>query len=148
MKRILILLALALLCSCSKEKADEKRYPDSNLYQGTVSVYYEEEYFDNEDIKVRYIANDNGETASIVIYRIRFVPKMPVTIDVTIPDISVAEGEDGITMHCDEVIPLALGGEYPKYIVTDFTGTLSGEELEFSLNFGDYPTLFKGKLTE
>ena len=31
-------------------------------------------------------------------------------------------------------------------VVTDLKGEIVGEELAFSLNFGDYPTSFKGRI--
>lgn len=70
---------------------------------------------------------------------------MPVTIDVTIPSIEVSATKDGATLSCASVVPLAMGGEYPRYTVTDFTGSIKGDDMQFSLNFGDYPTVFKGK---
>lgn len=71
---------------------------------------------------------------------------MPVTIDVTIPDIEMSVTDDTVLLSCDRVVPLALGGEYPRYTVTAFSGQLKGEELSFSLNIGDYPTSFRGIL--
>ena len=74
---------------------------------------------------------------------------MPVRIDVAIPDIQLQEGSDGVfTFSCTNVIPLALGGEYPRYTVTDLKGNVSEQHLSFSLNFGDYPTSFTGTLMQ
>ena len=50
----------------------------------------------------------------------------------------------GYSFSCDNVVPLALGGEYPKYNVTALSGTLEGGNLSFGLNFGAYPTRFNG----
>lgn len=43
----------------------------------------------NEDIEVNFTPSEDGTTATVTIYKIRFVPQMPVTIDVTIPDIKL-----------------------------------------------------------
>jgi len=146
MKRTIIFLlsAVMLIASCKKPYDESEYTVESTDYTGTVSVLYEGEYFDNENIKVGFHPSDDGTSAYIIIYAIKFVPKMPVRIDVTIPDISTVPGADGIEISCDKVIPYALGGEYPKYIVTDFKGSVSENILEFSLNFGDYPTSFHG----
>ena len=37
-----------------------------------------------------------------------------------------------------------MGGPVARYNVKNFQGSLKGDELSFSLNFGDYPTSFKG----
>jgi hypothetical protein len=42
------------------------------------------------------------------------------------------------------VVPKALGGDYPRYTVTNLTGKIVGNELTFSLNFGSYPTSYRG----
>lgn len=143
-KRILSILALAasLLLACNP--LNEELSPDAADYKGVVSVFYEGEWFNNENISVNINPSEDGKTASVKIFKIRFVPKMPVRIDVTIPDIQLDATADGTRLSCDNVIPRALGGDYPKYRVTELTGTLSGDILEFSLNFGEYPTTFKG----
>ena len=39
-----------------------------------------------------------------------------------------------------------MGGEYPRYTVTDLKGSIVGKEISFSLHFGSVPTSYKGKL--
>ena len=72
---------------------------------------------------------------------------MPVRVDVTIPGLQEAAGSaPGETvLVCPDVNPLALGGEEPRYHVSGFRGTVSDDLLEFSLNFGQYPTYFTGR---
>lgn len=145
-KHILMTAAAVAVVACQKPAADEPLKPTEASYVGTVTVISGETPFDNEDIEVSFNPAEDGATASITIYQIRFVPKMPVTIDVTIPNVNVTAGTEVITLACDNVIPLAMGGEYPRYTVTGFTGTIKGDELSFSLNFGSSPTSFKGTL--
>lgn len=142
-KLILGLAALVLL-ACNKVEPDVLLTPEVADYKGTVTVVYNENSFDNEDIEVNFTPSEDGTTASVTIYKIRFVPQMPVTIDVTIPDIDLTVTKDAILLACDNVIPLAMGGEYPRYTVTQLEGTLKDDSLEFSLNFGSSPTAFKG----
>ena len=144
MKKLLVILAALSLFACSKVEP-ELPVPEKADYKGTVTVIYQDSPFENEDIEVNFTPSEDGKTAEIVIYKIRFVPQMPVTIDVTIPGVSLAATSEGINIECDSVIPLAMGGEYPRYTVTDLKGIQKKDgTLEFSLNFGDYPTSFKG----
>lgn len=147
MKKTLLFIAITtlLLNGCSKMDPDSD-ISEEAFYIGTVSVLYNGETVNNENIKVRFAQKDDGTTATIKIYRIRFVPKMPVRINVTIPDISIHSTGQVTAFSCDNVIPLALGGEYPKYTVTDLNGLADGDGLQFSLNFGEYPTSFDGEL--
>ncbi|MBP3269370.1 MAG: hypothetical protein J6L98_01700 [Bacteroidales bacterium] len=138
--------AAAILAGCQKNKDDQPITPVQANYTGTVSVTYQGSPFDTDDIEVNFTPSEDGKTASIVIYQIKFVPQMPVKIDVTIPDINVSVTGNVLTLSKDQVIPLALGGEYPRYTVSDLQGKIEGEELTFSLKFGDVPTSYKGSL--
>ena len=142
-RMILAFAALALL-ACNKEEKNEKPVAEAGDYKGVVTVEASSGTFDNEDIEVNFTPSEDGATATITINKIRFVPQMPVTIDVTIPNVGLTSTKDGFQLACDNVIPLAMGGEYERYTVTNLTGTLKDDELAFSLNFGSTPTSFKG----
>ena len=134
-----------LLFSCGKETPEMPLVPEESDYVGTVTVIYQEAPFDNENISVNFTPSEDGQTASITLRQIRFVPQMPVTIDVTIPDISLQSTTEKIILSCERTIPWAMGGEYLRYTVTGLQGEIVGKELAFSLHFGDYPTSFKGQ---
>ena len=147
MKGTLKLLACAaLLAACTQAKPEEPVHPETGSYLGTVTVEYGGSSFDNENITVVFNPSEDGKTASLEIQKIKFVPAMPVTIDVTIPDVTLDATKDKVGLECAEVIPLALGGEYPRYKVTGLTGMIREKEMTFSLKFGDYPTSFRGTL--
>ncbi len=143
-KHILFVCTLLLVAACSKNEDPAPVVPVPGDYSGTVSVIYEGVPFDTEGVSVSFAPSADGSTADITIYKIRFVPKMPVTIDVTIPGVKLTVAGEKILLSCDNVVPLAMGGEFPAYTVTGLTGTLEGDDLEFSLNFGSYPTSFDG----
>lgn len=147
MKTIRLFAALlgVLLVSCGKETPETPLVPEESDYVGTVTVIYQEAPFDNENISVNFTPSEDGQTGSITLHQIRFVPQMPVTIDVTIPDIRLQSTPEKILLSCERTIPLAMGGEYPRYTVTGLQGEIVGQELTFSLHFGDYPTSFKGQ---
>lgn len=138
------LVAMTLI-GCGKAEPETPIVPQESDYKGTVTVMYKGEPFDNENIQVNFTPSEDGKTASIIIYKIRFVPQMPVTIDVTIPNVAVQSTTEKILLSCESTIPLAMGGEYPRYTVTDLKGEIVGKEMSFSLNFGDSPTSFQGQ---
>ena len=142
-RMILAFAALALL-ACNKEEKNETPVAEAGDYKGVVTVEASSGTFDNEDIEVNFTPSEDGAVATITINKIRFVPQMPVTIDVTIPNVGLTSTKDGFQLACDNVIPLAAGGEYPRYTVTNLTGSLKNDELTFSLNFGNTPTSFRG----
>lgn len=145
--KLLFAAALAIIIAgCGKEEPESPIVPEESDYVGTVTVIYQGAPFDNENIKVNFSPSEDAQTASITLHQIRFVPQMPVTIDVTIPDIAIQSTSEKVVLTCERTIPLAMGGEYPRYTVTGFQGEIVGNELTFSLNFGDYPTSFKGSV--
>lgn len=142
--RLFASLFILLAVACGKKELDEPVVPVPADYVGTVSVDYNDTTFDNENISVSFDPAADGTTASLLIHQIKFVPQMPVTIDVTIPSITLQTSGRKILLSCGSVAPLALGGEMPRYQVTEFTGEVEDGRLTFSLNFGDYPTRFTG----
>lgn len=148
MKTKIIFAAVTLLMvfSCTKTDSDATPEPvnETASFIGTVIVEYKGEDVANEDILVDYLPSEDGSTAEITIHKIKFVPEMPVTIDVTIPSVTVSAGDNAINLSADDIVPLAMGGEYERYRVSNFTGSIIGDEFSFSLNFGSTPTRFTG----
>ena len=102
------LAAAILFSSCGKDEEPEPIIPVNADYTGTVSVVYQESPFDTPDISVNFTPSADGKTASITIYKIKFVPQMPVTIDVTIPNINVSATGNVLNLSKDQVVPLAM----------------------------------------
>ena len=146
-KHMLLALAALAAIGCNKNTPEETAGPKEGSYVGTVTVNSTSgDVFDNENIEVSFTPSEDGKTATLVMYQIKFTPRMPMTLDVTIPEVSLStEGQD-IKLECAEVVPLAMGGPFPNYTVTDLTGKISGDELTFSLNFGATPTSFSGSI--
>ncbi|MBR3990424.1 MAG: hypothetical protein IKI85_07755 [Bacteroidales bacterium] len=146
-KHMLMAVAAVAAIACQKNSPEETVEAQEASYIGTVTVNSTSgDVFDNENIEVSFTPSVDGKTATLVMYQIKFTPRMPMTLDVTIPDVNIsAEGEE-IKLACAEVVPLAMGGPFPNYTVTDLTGKISGDELTFSLNFGATPTSFSGSI--
>lgn len=150
MKRsIYLMLAFAaVLAGCDKsEKENEEPVSvlKSTDYSGTLTVNASTGAFDTENIKVSFNATERADSASITLFQVKFSPRMPVSLDVTIPGISVAKTEKGAILTCDSIVPLAMGGQYPNYTVKGFEGEITDDKLIFSLNFGSTPTSYQGK---
>jgi len=148
-KTIYLLLAFAVvLAGCDKsEKENEEpvNVLKSTDYSGTLTVNASSGAFDTENVKVSYIATEKADSASIIMYQVKFSPRMPVSLDVTVPGIVVKKTAKGAILTCDSIVPLAMGGEFPNYTVKGFEGEIIDDDLTFSLNFGSTPTSYQGK---
>ena len=87
MKRIVILFAAALALLCSCEKPDTVIDEQSPEYSGRMTVIYENKPFDQDNVRVLVEFNEDKTAVDIQLCKVKFVPAMPVRIDVTIMEV-------------------------------------------------------------
>lgn len=143
LNRIILAFAALALFACSKEEKNELPVAVVADYKGLVSVDGSKGKFEMEDVEVNFTPSEDGKTATITMYKVRLAEKMP-SMDITIPDVKLTSTKEGIQLGCDNVIPKALGGDFPNYTIHDMTGTVKEDEIDFSLKFGTTPTSYKG----
>lgn len=143
MKKLIYLISLLGLLACNKNTVPVD-YSVGLHYKGSVWVEYNGESYENKDIEVSFTLSEDGKTADIQMNRIRFVPQMPVTVDTVLP-VTVTGSGNSYTFTADNVYPHSPAGvEQQKYIINKLSGMVTGNMLNFSLYFGDYPTTFTG----
>ena len=85
----------------------------------------------------------------MVFHKVKFVPQMPVSLDVTVPDVKYSRAADGsLLLSSDGIVPITMMQPYPKYTVTGLSGKMSDKTLSISLNFGEFPTSYSGNVVE
>jgi len=144
MKRIAFILIASLMAFCACEKDPVYEPFDDADYRGVVTVEYQGVNYDNNNISVEVDVDDATGTLTIDLYQIKFVPQMPVTVDVTIPGVKYSEAEGVLTFSGDNIIPLSGVVPVERYLVTGLSGTIKDRQCSFSLNFGAFPTSFVG----
>lgn len=152
-KRLCFLAAaLVLLASCGEPPTVITG--SSPVYKGQMTVLYEGEEFVQNGIAVKADFSADDTTVDIMLQKVKFVPAMPIRIDVTMMGIPVDKAADGsMTFSADGVVPWAMGGPYDTYRVDGLYGTISDGDISFSLDFFNtkknegYPTSFKGRMT-
>lgn len=146
-----ILTAIScLFCSC--EKAPTIVTEDTPEFSGKMTVLYDGESFEQSGVKVSAELSTDRNTVDIMLHKVKFVPSMPVRIDVTIMDVPVIQSDGGTwTFAGDDITPWAMGGYYDTYRVDDLYGTISENAIELSLDFFNtkkgegYPTSYSGR---
>ncbi len=149
MKVFRCILLLLLVVSCAKpdtqiDKGDPK-------YSGVMNVVYEGEDFKQNGVEVQLGFNADSTMMDMKLVKVKFVPAMPVRIDVTVMEIPVVkEGEGDFSFYGDGIVPWAMGGPYDTYRVDSLEGKLNRGKLEFSMLFYNtkkqegYPTSYSG----
>ena len=143
MKKIFAILAAALLiASCgSDSKDDNNSLPvGTTNYKGTMTVVFQGQDTVNYDQK-------KGQ-ASILFNQVKFVPQMPITLDITIPGVTATVSGEKVNLSAEGVEPTVGGVPYENYLVTGLNGSIYKGVLDISLKFGNFPTKFNGTLIE
>ena len=141
-----MLLAVA---GCSKNNVnEEKEAPRSSVYSGSLNVVAGGKDNVTEGVEVNADIDKDG-VLTLVFQKVKFVPQMPVSLDVTVPDVKYSREADGsLLLSGDGIVPITMMQPYPKYTVTGLTGKMSAKALSVSLNFGEFPTSYSGNVVE
>ena len=138
----LIAAVLTVAAACSKnEPVKIIETPTETVYSGTMTVVADGK--DNVSENVNVSLQDDG-TATIIFNKVKFVPQMPVSLDVTVPGVKCEIRENEIILSGNDIVPLAMGMPYEKYKVTSLTGKITAGKLTVSLNFGEFATSYVG----
>lgn len=138
----LIAAVSVVAAACSKnEPVKIIETPAETVYSGTMTVVAGGK--DNVSENVNVNLQDDG-TATIIFNKVKFVPQMPVSLDVTVPGVKCECRENEIILSGNDIVPLAMGMPYAKYKVTSLNGKITAGKLMVSLNFGEFATSYVG----
>ncbi len=140
----LIAAVSVVAAACSKnEPVKIIETPAETVYSGTMTVVAGGKDNVSENVKVNVSLQDDG-TVTIIFNKVKFVPQMPVSLDVTVPGVKCEIRENEIILSGNDIVPLAMGMPYAKYNVTSLNGKITAGKLTVSLNFGEFATSYVG----
>lgn len=165
MKKHLLLFCVATICllaSCGHESGEFVPETPTGKILGTIIVENGSyDVVDGDTIHSDFIGNkieaeltrlkDDSTKYNIVLYKVSFSNKMPVTIDMTIPAVDI-DSRGNITG--DNIVPYAGTLEYKKYTIRNLTGKVIFDSnnqpgaLYFNMICGQYPTSYEGLYVE
>lgn len=140
----LIAAVSVVAAACSKnEPVKIIETPAETVYSGTLTVVAAGKDNVSENVKVNVNLQEDG-TATIIFNKVKFVPQMPVSLDVTVPGVKCEIRKNEIILSGNDIVPLAMGMPYAKYKVTSLSGKIIAGKLTVSLNFGEFATSYVG----
>ena len=152
MKQLFTVLIAAGMMFVACDKNDDKNETPETLtnqtYVGTLTVDQTDgTTYTQENVTVGIAITD---TAGMVLTfnQVSFSERMPVKIDMTIPHIEYTANGVNYTISGNNIVPLAMGGEFPKYTITNLSGTIADGTLSVSMNCGGFPTKFSGSASK
>lgn len=144
LKAFLFAAVLVVAAACSKnEPVKIIETPAETVYSGTMTVVADGKDNVSENVKVNVSFQEDG-AATIIFNKVKFVPQMPVSLDVTVPGVTCEIRENEIILSGNDIVPLAMGMPYEKYKVTSLSGKIIAGKLTVSLNFGEFATSYAG----
>lgn len=144
LKAFLFAAVLVVAAACSKnEPVKIIETPTETVYSGTMTVVADGKDNVSENVNVNVSFQEDG-TATIIFNKVKFVPQMPVSLDVTVPGVTCEIRENEIILSGNDIVPLTMGMPYEKYKVTSLNGKIIAGKLTVSLNFGGYATSYAG----
>jgi len=148
LKFLFLLAVVPFFAACSSDDDDNNNGNNTAIieegaYVGTLKVDQNDDTFYNQDnVKVE-IEFDEG-TAKIIMHQVSFSERMPVKLDMTIPGVTANAITGGFEISGNNIVPLAGGGQFAQYTITDMSGTITTAAISFELTCGAYPLTFTG----
>jgi hypothetical protein len=154
-KFYVFMMALAMglsFTSCGDDNDDKDTIcinPGSTqVYSGTMTVTYEGEDYATDNTIVSMTGEEGGKTVKLLFNKVKFVPQMPVSLDIVVPGVKAVAENGGLSLSGDGIVPLAMNRTFEMYSVKGLSGTVKDGKMTLSLSFGSFPVTYKGTLAE
>lgn len=136
-----LLISLSLVSCGAKE--EEEILPDpSGELTGLFSIVNSDgTTFSMDAVKAGYEVGEG--IVDITLYGVSFSPRMPMTLDMTIPSVKCAKAPGGYSLSADSIVPVALGRPFENYMVTKLSGSLTDKGLSMKMEIGGCPSEYK-----
>lgn len=140
--------ALILFAACTTGDEDEVPVidPVSTTFMGDLVIDQNDgTTYTDKDVKISVNYDTENGTATMIFYQVKFAERMPVRLDMTVSGVSYTVTTSNITIAGNNIVPYAMGGPFVDYTITNLSGTVTGEDMTFTMKCGPYPVSFKGK---
>ncbi len=141
-----IITATALLGDATKTCTVTVRGSNelNDTYTGTMWVAPDtDNAFVLEDVEVKFTPNEGKTTADIEMMQVKFAEGMPMRLNMVMSGVALTSADNKYNISGDDIIPTAMNGQqFPQYTITDLTGTVDAQGLEFEMTCGQHPVRF------
>jgi len=142
---LLAALVVAAFVSCEKDEDQKEAVVEvvSETYVGSLSVNQNDgTFFTLDSVSVEVNPTDGDSTLNMIMRGVKFSSRMPVSLDMTVNGIAYTSTTTNVSLSGNNIIPIAMGGEFPDYTITNYVGTITDGVLSFSMVCGKYPLTF------
>ena len=136
-----VVISFALTACSSKEPEEILPEPTGELTGSFSIVNSDGTTFTMDAIRAGY--EITGSSVDITLYSVSFSPRMPMTLDMTIPGVICTKSSSAYSLSGDNIVPTALGRPFENYMVTGLTGTLTDNGLALKMQIGGCPSEYR-----
>ncbi len=142
MKASFFIAAALLLCSCSIHVPEVPQEKASG-YVGTFHIVNSDGVPYQMEGRTGQLVREDGRM-DIILREVSFSPRMPLTLDLLIPDIPFSEKDGTVSLEAESVVPVSGGREYPKYVITSLKGSVTETRMQLTMDIGGCPSSYLG----
>ncbi|MDD3033847.1 MAG: hypothetical protein PHT25_04545 [Bacteroidales bacterium] len=143
---IALLMTTFFVASCEKEEEPLKLTEDGT-YSGQLAVdQLNGTNYTSSNVQVKVTPSATAGYITIDMLQVSFSPRMPVKLDMKIQNVVYTSTSEKITLSGNNIIPIAMGGEFPAYTITNLTGEIQNGILSLSMMCGSFPLTYTGTL--
>ena len=145
MIKLISLAALAAMLLTGCEAIEKLETASDAGYVGTMTVLFLGSEVQSDNVKIDVVYGE-GETLTLKFNQVKFVPQMPVSLDINVAGVPYQKSEGIVSFSGTDIVPTygLVNTEMPNYTVTNLKGTIKDDVLDFTLNFGSIPTSYTG----
>jgi hypothetical protein len=148
MKKLLLVLMLCTFAvACTEEKENNNttiEQTNSVNYIGTITVGEGNDVFSEDSISIQTSKLVSAKM-NIKLLQVKFAQAMPLRLDMEINGIDCVKENDGTyTLTGNNIVPIAMGGEFPTYTITNLNGTIVDSIFDVTMTCGSYPVAYRG----
>ena len=136
-----VIISFSLTACGSKEPEEIFPEPTGELTGSFSIVNSDGTTFTMDAIRAGY--EITGSSVDITLYSVSFSPRMPMTLDMTIPGVICTKSSSAYSLSGDNIVPTALGRPFENYMVTGLTGTLTDTGLALKMQIGGCPSEYR-----
>lgn len=150
MKKIFSLMAMAvLLAACnpdtpaSPEEQKQADFEEATEFTAYGLITVPSQSFTLDSVRVE--AKLKSDTAiDISLFGVTFSPRMPVKIDMVIPNADCIRTKGVVTFTGEDIEPTMGGNPVSRYVVTGLQGAITPDSLTFTTAFGGITCTYQG----
>jgi hypothetical protein len=150
LKILWVAAMIVFITACSNDENNEEVViVDDGAYMGTLVVDQNDgTSYMQENVSV--VVSIDTDHAEIQMMQVSFSEKMSIKLklNMIIPKVSVATISGGLSLNGNNLIPWAMGGEFPNYTITDLAGEVTTQSISFEMMCGEFPLKFSGVINE